>query len=130
MAGPFDGALLINEAATVRLQLEPGFGLVVFVGLDLDAFFDDNNCDDLITSMTPDQSIRMAYTATEGEFTTTNSADGRSFQLEGIVLTPDPEYAPYADYTTVDVDLYDPIVLPDLTLGVVPYGVTAMPITD
>lgn len=125
--GPVDGALLMDDDATVRVQIQrspDGVGyVVVFLGERLDAVFaDDNACDDVVAMGPEQQSIRMAYSASPVDYVATDGPDGRTIALGDLLLGPDVAYAEYADFTVEDAALVEPVSVAGWSVGPIAIG--------
>ena len=126
-----DGAVLLDAHNTLRMHIETtpdGARITVFLGTRLDSVFDDDNCDGVASGDWEAQSIRMAYGSVQGRYTRTDQADGRVFELIDVVLAPDAVFAEFADYDAGDVDLYEPVVLPDTVIGPIAIGGALQPL--
>ncbi len=125
------GTTVLDGDATLRSQIyrnpaeEPV--ITVFVGTDLDAPTrgDDDNCDDVSTGDIDAQTIRMAYSLSAGDFTTSDLGDGLLIQIADLELTPDPDFLPYIDATPEDFDTVQAVFVENATVG--PVGSTGRP---
>lgn len=130
---PFGQVMLMNPGNTIRMQLQlpqdaPG-SAVVFVGEYLDAYVDDDICDDVVSSSGPSQVIRMAYQLTDGTITYTAGDEVVGIQIAGAVLTPSADYiAAGGAFTASDVAQTPVLQLGDLDFGDVPIGVVLAPV--
>lgn len=81
---------VLSDDLTARAVFDES-SMSLHLGRRLATGLDDDNCDDVLQNgATADPELHMTYLSTAGSITATDGPDGRSLELVGVVLTPQP----------------------------------------